>query len=132
MSEESLQNTIEFKIRSGESLKEDFVINCIYQVLSGIRHLHDNQIVHNNIKPSNISVFCVNDKLSFKLRDSRFLGGSRTKRSILGSRHFQPPELIENGIYNYSGDVWEVGVLLFYMTTFTHPFVGETDDEILE
>lgn len=97
-----------------------------------MKYLHDNKIIHGNIKSSNIFIFSRLGVSVFKLCDFGFFDGNKTKSGILETRYFKPPELIEEGRYDYSGDVWQVGVLLFYMTTLVYPFTGETDLQVLE
>lgn len=75
------------------------------------------------------------DKPAFKLCDFGFakkIYTSSTKGLNLDTEYFIPPELFSESKYTYSGDVWQVGVLLFYIVTFAYPFVGETEVEIQE
>ena len=45
---------------------------------------------------------------------------------------FMPPEFIRDEDYNKAGDIWGIGVLLYFMATFTYPFPETENMEKLE
>lgn len=53
----SLGVVIQDGIRAGEPLKDEFIIDAVSQILSGLKELHNHGIAHGNIKPSNILLF---------------------------------------------------------------------------
>jgi len=86
------------------------------QIAQACGHLHQNGIVHGDIKPENLFVAEADGELSFKLGD---FGISATpnewKRNgvLRGTLHYMPPELLDNGIMSFSCDQYSLGVVLY-------------------
>ena len=49
----------------------------------------------------------------------------------MGSPLFRSPEMLY-GKYGLECDVWSMGVLIYYMVSGTHPFDGDTIQEITQ
>lgn len=84
-------------------------------------HLHQHNIIHGDIKPSNILVFSEDGKQSIKLTDfgSSVLSG---RERVMGDRcspSYRPIECTTRGMKKYKGwdskvDVWCIGCTLYY------------------
>jgi serine/threonine protein kinase len=91
-------------------------------------------MIHRDLKPGN--VFLVRDhkgRQKVKLGD---FGISRVFESIAftykfaGTPKYMAPEIYMKREYNYSVDVWSIGVLLYEMLTNQIPFPARNIDEI--
>eukprot|EP00761_Pharyngomonas_kirbyi_P014097 gb/GECH01014127.1/.p1 GENE.gb/GECH01014127.1/~~gb/GECH01014127.1/.p1 ORF type:complete len:517 (+),score=118.59 gb/GECH01014127.1/:1-1551(+) len=109
----------------------DQVKSFFCQLINGLEYLHNQGIVHRDIKPDNlmitpdgvlkISDFGVAQQLN-KFDNSDILSQG------LGSPAFQSPQ-IAAGIKEFSGfklDVWATGVTLYLLVTGDFPFGGNT------
>lgn len=121
MSESTLQSLLQSKKKLSLSEIKGFV----FQILSGISYLHDNELIHGNIKPENVLLFENNlVRLNDYSHHEKFLKNAKAK-SIL----FSSPELVENSTIEKI-DEWSCGVLMYFICCEKYPFNGASVDEL--
>lgn len=117
-----------------ESL-HDRDLHCVFlQVVLGLAYLHEQKIVHGDIKPQNI---LVGDKDAVKIADfgiSQSLYGSKQKLTdTAGTPAFMSPEMCSGE--EYSGqlaDIWAVGATFFMIKFGNPPFVAKSAMQMFE
>eukprot|EP01064_Diplonema_japonicum_P010357 TRINITY_DN17617_c0_g1_i1.p1 TRINITY_DN17617_c0_g1~~TRINITY_DN17617_c0_g1_i1.p1 ORF type:complete len:1053 (+),score=145.99 TRINITY_DN17617_c0_g1_i1:42-3161(+) len=120
---------------TNRGLETTIVQGFTRQILAGLSYLHSNNIIHRDIKGDNI--FC-DDRGGVKLGDfgaSKFLvePSSMAKSGLKGTVLFFAPEVIKEGLYSYSSDMWALGCTMIEMLTGALPWVqrmmekGETN-----
>ncbi|GAC98341.1 likely protein kinase [Pseudozyma hubeiensis SY62] len=109
-------------------LPEDVARLYFVQILMGIEYLHENEIVHRDIKPDNI-LLTDNRKtckiVDFGVSEMFLKPGDDTMQKSAGSPAFMSPELCTAGHAEYHGksdDVWSFGVTLYCMVVGHLPF----------
>ena len=104
-------------IRKGRNeLTEEHIQYIMYQVFLGMYVLHQNSIVHRDIKPNNI---LLNDSCDLKICDFGFArevqevsGGNITEYVV--TRYYRAPEIMLNSRkYGTEVDIWSVGCTFF-------------------
>ncbi|MCD4652632.1 protein kinase [bacterium] len=109
--------------RTKESM--DF-LPLVKGLLEGLKCIHANNLVHGDIKPSNILITKNEVKIiDFSLTSSSLLKNN-IQGTIQGSIGYLPPEAIENFELTPSGDLYSIGVLLYEMYTGKSPFTAQT------
>ena len=133
----SLKNCIEkYKSRFNnpkeiKPLKENFVIKLFKDILNGLNYLHNNNIIHRDIKPDNILLDNNNNAKITDFGISAFYKNYNPydqndilfmKNSIVGHKDFISPEIIRGQNYDFKCDIFSLGLTIFYLMSFSLPF----------
>lgn len=95
------------EILKRESLDEYSAANAMQQLFSAVSYMHDNRIVHRNIKPENILLEEKHDVMSLKLHhfgSAKKLKLNKKTSGIVGTAYFMAPEVFV-GEYNEKCDL---------------------------
>jgi serine/threonine-protein kinase 11 len=112
----------------GQRLSEAQARSAFSQLVSGLLYLHDQGMVHQDVKPSNILLF---DGI-VKLADFGIGHSFASAETVIGTPAYQAPEFLEEGLRSPAKeDVWSWGVTMFEVLFGRLPFNGETVYEIL-
>ena len=107
------------------SLSEDEVRPISWQLVQSIVYLHNENIIHRDIKLHNI---LVNETGKLKLIDFGFalkLKAQELIRVFCGTPSYMSPEIVDRTPYDgKASDVWALGVCLYRMVVGTFPFRG--------
>ncbi|KOO30842.1 protein kinase domain containing protein [Chrysochromulina tobinii] len=114
------------KKRAGH-LPEATVWSFFIQMLLGTKTMHENNILHRDLKAANVFL-CSNTFL--KLGDlgvAKVLKHDQALASTqVGTPYYVAPEVWRNKPYNSKCDVWSLGCLLYELCTFRPPFEAES------
>jgi serine/threonine protein kinase len=110
----------------------DAIKGFILQIVDGLSYIHENNIVHRDIKLANVFV---NNYTQLKIGDfglSVQLKNSRERiRNRSGTLRYMSYEAIFGRDYSFGTDVWAVVVILYYMLYLEFPFKGDENDRLL-
>ena len=111
-----------------------------YQVFSGLWYLHENKILHRDIKLENIMIDGKEkDKKTgeelfwVKIIDfgtAKLFEKNKNEKDVVGSSYYIAPEVLKQS-YNEKCDTWSVGVILYMTLVGRAPFDGKDDEEII-
>jgi len=97
------------------------------QMLIGVKYLHDNKIIHRDLKLGNIFL---NDNMEIKLGDFGLATqvdyeGER-KRTLCGTPNYIAPEVLQKKGHSYEVDIWSLGCILYTLLVGKPPFETST------
>ena len=129
-----LSELIKQQITKKNYFSENFLISIFSQIFTGIKYLHDLNLLHRNINPTNIIL--ISNK-TIKISISNFFLRSlfnENERSITFVNNnyleYMSPEMTMNIPYSFKNDIWALGVLLFHMMCLKIPFNFKQLNEI--
>lgn len=118
---------------AGRPLPVRLACDLISQITDAVRHIHEHQVIHGDIKDDNILLAVgAGDRraravlLDFGLARPRH--GARSSGIVDGTPDFMAPERIQGGPPSLATDIYSLGVLLFVMLTGRPPFTGSLDE----
>ncbi|KAI8640276.1 kinase-like domain-containing protein [Parasitella parasitica] len=109
---------------NSHGIPESEIRRIFKQIALAVRHLHDHNIVHRDIKDENV----VLDQQCGSLRlidfgSAAYLKPGRKYETFVGTLDYAAPEILRG--HTYSGkpqDVWALGILLFTLVYRENPF----------
>jgi mitogen-activated protein kinase 1/3 len=99
-------------IRSNQLLTEDHCQYFLYQILRGLKYIHSANVLHRDLKPTNLFL---NANCDLKIADfglARTLSESDFMTEYVVTRWYRAPELLLNcSAYTAAIDIWSVGCI---------------------
>ncbi|XP_026538619.1 serine/threonine-protein kinase 17A [Notechis scutatus] len=114
------------------AFKEKDVKHLMRQILQGVSFLHQNNIVHLDLKPQNILLTYESPLGEIRIVDfglSRIMRNNEELREIMGTPEYVAPEILSYEPISTATDMWSIGVLTYVMLTGVSPFLGNDKQE---
>jgi serine/threonine protein kinase len=104
----------------GTPLQDGLVIELARQLLAAIQFLHDNDVVHDDLHAGNVLISHGRDRPIVKITDfgiSNELRGLPAIRPNVVHHAIMAPEVIATGYTSKQSDIYQAGLLLYWMLT---------------
>ncbi len=108
-----------------DCFNEERVKIIFAQIVSAIKYIQDLGIIHRDLKLENILFESEEEDSNVKIADfglSALQGPYQEVTDVLGTLHYAAPEIIARKPYDYSVDIWSLGVILYVLVTGCYPF----------
>lgn len=131
--------TLDETVARGVLTQEDFT-EVVYQTLEALIAAQANNVIHRDIKPTNIMVIWqASGKFQLKILDFGLAKFSRSpsvqtmdqEESVMGSIFFMAPEQFERGELDARTDLYQMGCVYYNALTGQYPFNGETAPQVM-
>lgn len=121
-----LQAKIQKCLSAKTLMNEKRIWFYMIQTLLGLKVLHENKIIHRDIKSANL--FLAEDGKTVKLGDMNIAKIIKDKfaSTQIGTPYYLAPEIWNNQKYDFKCDVFSLGVVIYEMTALKYPFNGKT------
>lgn len=113
-------------ITAAGRMTEDQIAIILREVLAGLGHLHEKEIVHRDIKSDNVMV-----ALDGRVKITDFGYGAQLnkeqarRQSVVGTTYWMAPEVIKAESYGVKVDVWSAGMMAIEMFEGQPPYMDE-------
>jgi serine/threonine protein kinase len=100
-------------------------INIAYEIAVALKYLHSRNVIHCDLKSSNI---LIDDNWKIKIGDfglSRFLKKELEGNSgRIGTPHWMAPEILKGKKYEHSADIFSFGMIMWEILSLEIPYYG--------
>ncbi|CAG2104632.1 unnamed protein product [Medioppia subpectinata] len=114
----------EFLSQLSAPLQEYEILLIFRQIVSAVSYMHENNILHRDIKTANIFL---NKEGYIKVGDfgiSKLLTTRRVAESVVGTPYYISPEICQSKPYTKSSDIWSLGCVLYELAMRHKTFEG--------
>ncbi|CAG9315583.1 unnamed protein product [Blepharisma stoltei] len=118
-----LHTKIKNHILCNTSFPESQIWTIFIQLIRGLKALHDNKILHRDLKSANI--FMCSDG-TVKIGDMNIAKISKNgfANTMVGTPFYASPEIWQYQTYNLKSDMWSLGCIIYEMITLHPPFIA--------
>ncbi len=120
---------LDHKIRRREPMTTSTRLDVLQQIATGLDYAHSRDVVHRDVKPSNIRILEDGQVRIMDFGIAKLLTAetqlTRTGMAM-GTAAYLPPEQIMGQPVDRRGDLFSFGVLAFELMTFERPFEGDS------
>lgn len=129
---------ISYEFLDGKTLK-DFLdergqltsieaINYMLQILDATKHIHDRGVIHNDLKPDNMSIFYDGNIKILDFGIATHIDEEMDQKAN-ASIAYAAPEVLKNRKYSIQSDIYSLGIILYELLTCRNPFSRDNAEE---
>jgi serine/threonine protein kinase len=121
------------KIIAAEHFTERYCAILARKLLSALAYMHDQNIIHRDLKLENIMMTSVDEESDVKIVDFGFAAEMTPEnmKIFCGSPGYVAPEILKKLPYDAKADVYGVGIIVYIILSGNSPFFGRSVEETL-
>ncbi|XP_028841219.1 serine/threonine-protein kinase Nek5-like [Denticeps clupeoides] len=118
----SLFQKVDDQGKLGQPFSEEQILDWIVEICMALKHLHDNSVVHKDLRPQNVfftefGSVCLGEVQDIKDRAGPDSGAHSDVSNF-------PPELLSGHMYEDKSDIWLLGCLTYLLCMLKWPFTA--------
>ena len=129
-----LESKINKMKRNKIKFNEKLIWNYVFQIIFGLKALHDKGIIHRDLKSANVFLSKLNNKCKIgDLNTGKVIKNNINKNKNnyqIGTPYYFSPEIWNNGEVSYKSDIWALGCIIYEMCSLKMPFKGKNMMEL--
>jgi len=119
-----LYNLIQQRIKTKTSFSEREIWQALIEVTKALKVLHDNQILHRDLKCANVFLGLDGTAKLGDLNVSK-ITKNNLAYSQAGTPYYASPEIWSDRPYNAKSDIWSLGCVFYEMAALKPPFLAK-------
>jgi len=121
------------KVASMHTITEDDVASFIKQLLEILKDMHSKNLVHLDLRPTNIRFASGRDLVILDYNSCRYIPNKKAGAvvDVIGDTEFCAPEMLNFDPVSPFTDVWSIGVLAYILLTGISPYFYEDEDKVI-
>ncbi|EGR28014.1 protein kinase domain protein [Ichthyophthirius multifiliis] len=120
-----MQQKINQMIKNNQKFDQNQIKIWIIQIIDALKYIHDNKIIHRDIKAQNIFLNSENNILLGDFGVSKSLESTKDLcNTYVGTPYYIAPEIIDGDHYSFKVDIWSFGIFFYQLNYLKYPFVG--------
>ncbi|KAK0424078.1 hypothetical protein QR680_008488 [Steinernema hermaphroditum] len=108
-------------------IEEGEIMRLFDQITNAVAYLHDNSVLHRDLKTANIFLTKYNDVKVGDFGISKIMSAETVVQgahTVVGTPFYISPEMCEGKPYNEKSDIWALGCILYEMACLQKTFDG--------
>lgn len=114
------QRITQFK-QKGHFMDEKYIWKVVVQVVSGMKALHDLQILHRDLKSANVFLYRSGVTKLGDMNVSK-VAKEGMQHTQTGTPYYASPEVWNDETYDFKSDMWSLGCVIYEMAALQPPF----------
>jgi len=114
------------------SITEEDVATWVKWICSLLKELHQNNIVHLDIRPTNMRMTSLNDMKLLDWNSARVIQNKKAGMvvDVIGDTEFCAPEMLSFDRVQPGSDIWSVAVIMYILLSGTSPYYYEDEARV--
>ena len=116
------------KITEIGAYSEKTAAQLVFNIVDAVRYLHERNIAHRDLKPTNLLLKYPDDLTTIKIADfglSKIMDENTMMQTACGTPIYVAPEVLSGEAYEKEVDMWSIGVITYILLCGFPPFFDD-------